>query len=361
MAIILRDFLEFPFNDGRGIRANQIDGGEFHFRTTVPDNSIGRDGDRALVRVSSIMVHAYEKTTGAWVRQWAFSGGDTVLLAGGLDAPAIRIPSEAADGNFNRYVGISGYAPVTSADYNAADPQNPVPSPQTGGFGGVAALAELRGGVWGTSSVFRSNDIDLSVWWQRASATLQYNLNVSVYLWFGLHPTLSAIDITSVTRNGVGVPVVAQTVMFDGQEYRIWRTVATWTQAEIAEHPFVLTTAQNATAIQTYNRYSAVTANPVPTPADFLSEDKDADDSGSMTIRVPRGGYTAGSGYLHFALPAGQVAPTVVGLPGGTNLIDDFDVRSSTAAITINGDAMRTLSSKAPVFDGVRGDYWIVR
>ena len=76
---------------------------------------------------------------------------------------------------------------------------------------------------------------------------------------------------------------------------------------------------------------------------------------------MPTAGYVNGRGYLHFAHPATQDAATVVGLPGGTNLIDDFDVRSTAQALTINGDSMRTLSSEQEVFDAIRGDYWILR
>ena len=39
MAISLRDFLTFPFNSGRGIRMNQIDGAQLHFVTSSWDDA----------------------------------------------------------------------------------------------------------------------------------------------------------------------------------------------------------------------------------------------------------------------------------------------------------------------------------
>ena len=75
-----------------------------------------------------------------------------------------------------------------------------------------------------------------------------------------------------------------------------------------------------------------------------------AQTSESIIISIPNGGWANGRGYLHFALPADQDAPTIAGLAGGTNLVTDFDVRSTVAGIDINGDAMRTLSSQEMVW-----------
>ena len=119
---------------------------------------------------------------------------------------------------------------------------------------------------------------------------------------------------------------------------------------------------KEATAPSTWNRYAVVTANPVPTAADFLSDD--ASTSASISILIPNAGWASGRGYLHFALPADQDAPTVAGLPGGINLIDDFTIRSSANTVTLNGDTMRTLSSDAEVFQmtDLYGLFaWIVR
>ena len=71
--------------------------------TSIPSNAVGRNGDVALVRVSSLVVHAYEKKEGAWDRQWAFSGGDSVLLASGAVVPD-RVPATDPGG--------SGFSPV---------------------------------------------------------------------------------------------------------------------------------------------------------------------------------------------------------------------------------------------------------
>ena len=73
----------------------------------------------------------------------------------------------------------------------------------------------------------------------------------------------------------------------------------------------------------TWNRYAVVSQNQEPTAADFA--DSSARTSESIQVLIPNAGWGADRrGYLHFALPADQDAPTIAGQPGGINLIDDF-------------------------------------
>ena len=95
------------------------------FTTTVPDVATGIDDDVALVRKSSLVVHAYQKSGGAWTRIWAFSGGDAVLLASGA-AVADRDPGrDPITGTFNVFIAVTGYADIDlELDFNAVDPQD---------------------------------------------------------------------------------------------------------------------------------------------------------------------------------------------------------------------------------------------
>ena len=145
-------------------------------------------------------------------------------------------------------------------------------------------------------------------------------------------------------------------------DYLIYRTVNTYTQPQVDSADYELTIEKDSAFPNTWNRYAVVSANPVPTEADFLSDV--ATVSQSTRIFIPNSGWTDGQGHLHFALPASQAAPTIAGLTGGTNLIADFAVRSVDAGITINGDDMRTLSSESPAFqmtDTFDLFPWIVR
>ena len=171
-----------------------------HFFTAVPAASLGVDGDTALVRVSSIVLHAYRKVAGTWVRQWAFSGGDSVLLAGRLAAIPDRTPAQDPAGTFSRYIGLSGYSPVTDADITMA--QRPINS-----------VSDFRGGLFGTSWAadndtlpFQSVHANL----ESAAGNLQIGAAVPFYLWFGLPPSVSGLDIASVSYNGVDIPVTKQ-------------------------------------------------------------------------------------------------------------------------------------------------------
>ena len=271
------------------------------------------------------------------------------------DSPAIadRIPAQDPAGTFSRYIGLSGYSPVTDADITMA--QRP-----------IASVADFRGGLFGTSWA-SSNDTlpfqSVHANLESAAGNLQIGAAVPFYLWFGLPLSVNGLDIVSVSYNGVDIPITKQANAARGRgEVQIWVSDATYMWAEIKDHPFVLTIEKDASAPNTYNRYAVVTANPNPTAADFLSAN--ATFSGGARILIPGAGWVGGQGYLHFALPAAQDAPKVAGLPGGTNLLADFTVRSVAQAIPINGDSMRTLSSDALVFE-MTDPYslfpWIVR
>lgn len=374
MGIPRPDFFDFLFNRGRGIRKNQVDWSvddpdfdglitqlmgsinSTRFLTSVPSDSLGIDGDTALVRVSSIVVHAYRKIAGAWVRQWAFHGGDAVLLA---DLPAIpdrRPATDPAAATFTRYLGMSGYSPITADDVDQA----------TGGT--IDSASDMRGGNHGTQTGARANTLpnqsfgnDLEDY---SGLTFDSSFN-GIYLWFGINTAESTgLSITSVSYNGVDVPVTKQAdqITLVGNAVDVWVSDNTYAWADIKDHPFVLTLEKDASAPNTWNRYAVVTQNAVPTAADFLHAN--ARTSASISIFIPNAGWVDGRGYLHFALPSAQDAPTIAGLPGGTNLIEDFAVRSRAATIEMNGDDMRTLSSEDEVWqmtDRFGLFPWIVR
>ncbi len=316
-------------------------GGGVHLLTAVPAASFGVDGETALVRVSSIVVHAYRKVAGAWVRQWAFSGGDSVLLAGSLAAIPDRRPATDPDGTtFTRYVGMSGYNPVTQADIDDA-------------HSNINSLAGWRGGNHGTQTGARANTLPNQQFGSDLEdyTGLTFGAATPIYLWFGINASESeGLSISSVSYDGVEIPVTKQAdqIVLSGNNVDVWVADTTRTWAEIKDHPFILTVVKDAAFPNTYNRYAVVTGNPVPSAADFLSDDANA--SASISILIPNAGWVNGRGYLHFALPSTQDAPTVAGLPGGINLIDDFTIRSTVNTVTINGDTMRTLSSDSEVF-----------
>ena len=329
-------------------------GSRTDFLTAVPADTDGDDGDTALVRLSSIVVHAFEKVAGAWVRQWAFSGGDSVLLASGAAVPD-RLPAADPTGRYIRKTGISAYAPVLIEDIDHANatratPQSPLE---------VNSLAAFRGGLFGTTQNSRANALN--------AFALSYTFSVEVYVWFAIRPTdAPGLEITEVSQGGVDVPIVyqgeADYLDFSGVSYRLYRTVSTYTQAQIDADTYELTVIKDPAAPETFNRYAVVTASDTPTEADFLSTG--AKSSQTIRVLIPNVGWGTGRGYLHFALPATQDAPTIAGQAGGINLIDDFTVRSTVAAITINGDSMRTISSKDEVFqmtDAFNLFPWIVR
>ena len=328
-----------------------VGGGNTAFLVTArPSDSVGKDGDVAIARVSSIVVHAYRKLSGSWVRQWAFSGGEAVLLTTGLSIIPDRQPASDPDTTlYSRWIGISGYAPVTLDDFSHANPPSD---------GVITGVADMRGGSTRTVAPHRSDTLNFSQY----PISFDYSA-IEVYLWFALENTgnAHALLITSVAQGGVDIPIVAQAALLRGI-YTSYHTVGTYTQAEVESGDFELTIEKDASAPNTYNRYAVVTQSDTPTAADFVSDD--ALTSTISGIAVPSSGWESGRGYLHFALPASQDAPSVAGIPGGINLIDDFTVRSTANTITINGDSMRTLSSDDKVFQ-MTGGYerfpWVVR
>ena len=168
-----------------------------------------------------------------------------------------------------------------------------------------------------------------------------------LYIWFGIeHDGQTGISLSSVSYDGADFPVTKQADAVDGYDIYVADMTHVW--SEVNAHPFELVLAKDAAAPNTYNRYCVVTDDAVPTAADFLSDD--ATHSDTISILIPNSGWTDGRGFLHFALPSGQDAPTIAGLPGGTNLIDDFAVRSRANTVDVNGDDMRTLSSESEVF-----------
>ena len=236
-------------------------GGSTLLETSVPANDVGVDGNTALVRISDIALRGYLKAGGVWDRVFTFHGGDTVFLA---DSPAIadRIPAQDPAGTFSRYIGLSGYSPVTDADITMA--QRP-----------IASVADFRGGFFGTSWA-SSNDTlpfqSVHPNLESAAGNLQIAAAVPFYLWFGLPLSVNGLDIVSVSYNSVGIPITKQAnAARGGGEVQIWVSDATYMWAEIKDHPFVLTIEKDASAPNTYNRYAVVTANPNPTAADFLS------------------------------------------------------------------------------------------
>ena len=298
----------------------------------VPLATLGIDGDVALVRVSSLVVRAYTKVAGVWVRDWNFSGGDSVLLASGAVIPD-RHPAADPDGTgFIRFIGISGYAPVTDADVDHADPSANM----------VTRLDQMRGGNRGTSTLGRSSTLP---------SPSSFGYTIEVYLWFGIEKSAAlGLMIAGVSRGSVNIPIVAQgDVVRSGTEILAYRTVGTYTQAEVDADAYVLDIRKDPAAPSTWNRYAVVTQNQEPTAPDFLNAT--ARTSESIRVLIPNTGWGDDRrAYLHFALPIAQDAPTIAGQVGGINLIDDFVVRSTANKITINGDDMRTLSSDAPVF-----------
>ena len=332
----------------------------FTFRTTVPPDTVGVDGDRTLVRVPSIAVHAYEKVSGSWERQWAFSGGDSVLLTGSLAVIYDRIPATEPDSSvYTRYVGVSGYSPVTDADIDQIQAVN------------IDDADDMRGGNRGSNTSARANTLpnqefgmDLEDFFSNLDFDASFN---GIYLWFGIQANEAVgLSIASVSYNGVDIPVTKQAdqITRSGNPVDVWVSDNQYSWDDIKDHPFVLVIEQDADAPNTYNRYAVVTQNAEPAAADFLSAG--ATHSANVTVLLPQSGWEDGRGYLHFALPSGQDAPTIAGTPGGINLIDDFTVRSraTDATVTLNGDTMRTLSSEEKVWQLVDrfGLFpWIVR
>ena len=227
-------------------------GGSTLLETSVPANNVGVDGNTALVRISDIALRGYLKAGGVWDRVFTFHGGDTVFLA---DSPAIadRIPAQDPAGTFSRYIGLSGYSPVTDADITMA--QRP-----------IASVADFRGGFFGTSWA-SSNDTlpfqSVHANLESAAGNLQIAAAVPFYLWFGLPLSVNGLDIVSVSYNSVDIPITKQAnAARGGGEVQIWVSDATYMWAEIKDHPFVLTIEKDASAPNTYNRYAVVTANP---------------------------------------------------------------------------------------------------
>ena len=326
--------------------------------TSIPSNAVGRNGDVALVRVSSLVVHAYEKKEGAWDRQWAFSGGDSVLLASGAAIPD-RVPATEPDGSYVRKSGISGYAPVLREDIDHANALRATPqSPPE-----VNSLADFRGGLFFTTQNSRTNTL--------TPFALSYTFSVEVYVWFAIRPTdAPGLEIVSVSQGGVDVPVVDQGAAdyldFSGVSWQLHRTVGTYTQAEVDADPYVLTVRKDPAAPATWNRYAIVTQNAVPVASDFA--DASARTSETIQVLIPNTGWGDDRrGYLHFALPADQDAPTIAGQPGGINLIDDFVVRSTANTDhDINGDDdAHTCRANSMVFEMADQLFslspWIVR
>ncbi len=330
-------------------------GSDTRFTTSVPLDSSGENGDIALVRVSSIVVHAYEKVGGVWVRQWAFSGGDAIFLTGNLPVLADRQPATDPDSaTYTRFVGLTPDFPFSGSSIDDAQPV-------------INQFTDWFGGNHGTQTSAPANTLPNQEFGTNLEdyITLSFNPAYSgIYLWFGIDASESVgLSIASVSYNGVDVDIIPQAqVYYGGHLIDVWGTLDQYYWSQIKDHPFVLVIEQDPNYPNTYNRYAVVTQNPNPTAADFLSSG--ATHSLRAILGVPQSGWVDGRGYLHFALPADQPAPTIAGIPGGTNLIDDFDVRSTAAAIAINGDQMRTISSEHLVFQ-LTDEYglfpWVVR
>ena len=372
------DFFLFLFNGGRGIRTDQVDwsvddvdlaallaslgggggSGNFAFAlTAVPANTFGSDGDVAIVRFTSLELRGYLKVSGIWVRQWTFHGGDTVLLTGGLSGiVADRNPGpDPITGQFVVGMAITGYANVDlSVDLNEVDPQI------VNGVLTVTQLSEWRGNLNRQFGNFTSRTNPGAVGGgplvMRSSA-LRYEWTDPAYVFFWLYGR-ATLEIESVTQNGIDIPVVQQL----SGTIKLWRSVNTYSKAEVTAGPWTVVSRRAAGVPTTWNRYAVVTADPTPTAADFLSDVATA--SPTINIFIPNSGWEDGRGYLHFALPANQDTPTLAGLPGGSNLISDFTVRSTVNTVTLDVDSFRTLSSDSPVFqmsDRYSVFSWIVR
>ena len=332
-------------------RANKV-----HLLTSNPNDADGDDNDVAIVRSSSILINAYKKVAGAWIRQWAFSGGDAIFLAF-LPAIADREPATDPDSTtFNRHIGVSGYSPVTQEDIDSASSS-----------GNINNLADWRSGNYRTQVRAKANtlpDQDLGNDLEDFSV-LTFGADIGIYVWFGINAENSIeLNISSVSYNEMDIPVTkqAEQIGIDGDPIDIWVSDNQYNWSEIKDYPFILTVEKNAGAPNTYNRYSCVTQNAIPTEADFLATG--ARVSSNSIVRTPAiGWWENNQGYLHFALPSDQDAPTLVGRPASLNLVDNFTIRPAAQAITINGDSMRTLSSKMPVYtiDSFSLSPWLVR
>lgn len=369
------DYFNFLFNNGRGIRTDQVDwsvsdteltallsslgggsggGNNAFILSAVPADTFGADDDIAVVRYSPLALRGYKKESGTWVRQWTFHGGEAVLLTGSLSGiVADQVPATDPDASFSRVIGLSGYSPVTDADIDDAERV-------------INDLADWRGGNHGTKTGSINNTLPNQDIGTNLDDVLgiQVGATVPIYLWFGLERlSYTGLSLTAVTYDGTDIPITKQADLGSGSKImEVWVSDSTYLWDAISEHPFELTLTVDAAAPNTYNRYAVVTDDPTPTAADFLSDDATA--SPTISILIPNAGWEDGRGYLHFALPATQDAPTLAGLPGGINLISDFVVRSATNTVTINGDAMRTVSSDSPVFqmyDQYSLFAWIVR
>ena len=211
--------------------------------TAVPGNGIGADGDVALVRTSPLVVHAYQKIAGAWVRQWAFHGGDSVLLATLPTVPDRKPATDPDSTIFARRIGISGFSPVTQLDINQSN-------------GVVNAPADLRGGNHANVFGARANTLPSQSFGTNLAdytSGINFGAAVPLYLWFGLEAdTQSGLSVASVSYNGVDIPVTKQAdqvTIFD-HPIDVWVADATRVWSEINAHPFVLTVVKDAAAPQ---------------------------------------------------------------------------------------------------------------
>ena len=210
----------------------------------------------------------------------------------------------------------------------------------------ISQLSDWRGGNHGNTAIASTNTIPINNLGEDLASVIDYA--GSAYLFFIIGE--DTLEITGVTYDGTAIPVAeqAQPVTILGAEHRVWVSSQAYTPDQIDAHPFELTIARRSTTPSTYNRYAVVTENAVPTAADFMGPN--ARVSSHELILIPQSGWVDRRGYLHFALPEGQDAPTIAGQPGGINVIDDFRVRSRVQTVDINGDSMRTMSSISPVY-----------
>ena len=263
-----------------------------------------------------------------------------VFLPGHLAAIPDRRPApDPTSGGF-MLAGVTGYSDIDlDQDLNETDPQLVMGDYQ------VTQLSEWRGNAArafpNTVNGPRGRALDLS--------GLPFGWTGGAHVFFYLDG-IATLEVESVEQNGVNIPVVEQTSDFSSRtDLKLWRT-GLMTEAQIKAHPFEVTVRAVPGTPMTYQRYAAVTQDPDPVAADFLATG--ARSSPNVTVLVPQAGWEMGRGYLHFALPSGQDAPIIAGQPAGINLIDQFVVRSTAPGQTVelNGDTMRTLSSRAPVF-----------
>ena len=116
MAIPRITFFNFLFNNGRGIRADQVDwsvsdadltallsslgaaGNTAYALTTAPDDVDGADGDIAIALLSPTELAGYSKVGGTWTQVWTFSGGG----GGGVDQTA-RDAAATAQGEIDTH------------------------------------------------------------------------------------------------------------------------------------------------------------------------------------------------------------------------------------------------------------------